>query len=126
MCDPFSCFQGLADDGAKLHIYDPKVTKEQIIKDLSTPKFEWDHPSHSAFAQQSAAASVTHHTDVYAACKSAHAIAVLTEWDEFKTLDFEKVYEGMNEELVAKQNELEAEITKLKRNGGIEQAGKFI
>lgn len=29
------------------------------------------------------------------ACKDAHAIAVLTEWDEFKTLDYEKIYEGM-------------------------------
>jgi UDPglucose 6-dehydrogenase len=25
----------------------------------------------------------------------AHAIAVLTEWDEFRTLDFERIYELM-------------------------------
>ena len=27
------------------------------------------------------------------ACKGAHAIVVLTEWDEFKAIDFEAVYE---------------------------------
>jgi UDPglucose 6-dehydrogenase len=29
------------------------------------------------------------------ACQGAHAVAVLTEWDEFKALDFKKVHEGM-------------------------------
>jgi len=29
------------------------------------------------------------------ATAGAHAIAILTEWDEFKTLDYEKIYEGM-------------------------------
>ena len=29
------------------------------------------------------------------ACEDAHAIAVLTEWDEFKALDFEKIYAKM-------------------------------
>ena len=29
------------------------------------------------------------------ACSDTHAIAVLTEWDEFKEMDFEKVFERM-------------------------------
>ena len=29
------------------------------------------------------------------ASNGAHAIAILTEWDEFKTLDYEKIYAGM-------------------------------
>ena len=29
------------------------------------------------------------------ACKDAHAIAVLTEWDEFKQLDWKKIYDQM-------------------------------
>lgn len=36
--------KGLIADGAKLVIYDPKVTEAQINHDLATPKFEWDHP----------------------------------------------------------------------------------
>jgi UDPglucose 6-dehydrogenase len=32
-------------------------------------------------------------TDPYEACKGAHAIALMTEWDEFKTYDYQKVYD---------------------------------
>jgi UDPglucose 6-dehydrogenase len=35
------------------------------------------------------------HTNPYAACAGAHAIAVLTEWDEFKGYDWKKIYDNM-------------------------------
>ena len=31
----------------------------------------------------------------YEACVGASAIAVITEWDEFKTLDYKKIYNSM-------------------------------
>ena len=31
----------------------------------------------------------------YEAAAGSHAIAVLTEWDEFKTLDYERLYKSM-------------------------------
>lgn len=31
----------------------------------------------------------------YDAAKGAHAIAILTEWDEFKNLDYDKIYDLM-------------------------------
>lgn len=31
----------------------------------------------------------------YEACKGAHAIAILTEWDEFNELDWQKIYDNM-------------------------------
>ena len=34
-------------------------------------------------------------TDPYKALEGAHAIAVLTEWDEFKTLDWQNIYNNM-------------------------------
>jgi UDPglucose 6-dehydrogenase len=34
-------------------------------------------------------------TDPYEAAKGAHAIAVLTEWDEFKTYDWQRIYNNM-------------------------------
>lgn len=43
-----------------------------------------------------AAQHVTFHRDAYSACQDAHAIAILTEWDEFTDLDYEKIYAGMN------------------------------
>ena len=33
--------------------------------------------------------------DPYIACAGAHAIAILTEWDVFKTLDYKRIYESM-------------------------------
>ena len=34
-------------------------------------------------------------TDPYKACEGAHAIAIMTEWDEFKTYDYSKMYQSM-------------------------------
>ena len=33
--------------------------------------------------------------DPYAACEGAQVLAVLTEWDEFRWLDFDKVAENL-------------------------------
>jgi UDPglucose 6-dehydrogenase len=33
--------------------------------------------------------------DPYAAAKGAHALAVLTEWDEYRTLDYQKIFDTM-------------------------------
>lgn len=31
----------------------------------------------------------------YEAIKDAHAVAIMTEWDEFKTYDWKKIYDQM-------------------------------
>ena len=38
---------------------------------------------------------VAYSGSAYEAAKGSHALVVLTEWDEFKTLDFEKIYADM-------------------------------
>ena len=40
-------------------------------------------------------AQVSYKSSAYDACAGSHALCVLTEWDEFKTLDYAKIYEGM-------------------------------
>jgi UDPglucose 6-dehydrogenase len=35
------------------------------------------------------------HNDPYAALEGTHALAVITEWDEFKTYDWQKIYDSM-------------------------------
>lgn len=86
--------KGLVADGADLAIYDPKVTEDQIMKDLACPKFEWDHPN-GMFKEKVASETVTVFEDPYKACKGAHALCVLTEWEEFKNFDFERIYDSM-------------------------------
>ncbi len=40
--------------------------------------------------------SITFCADPYQATKDAHAVLVLTEWDEFKDLDYKKIYDQMH------------------------------
>lgn len=85
--------RGLLADGADLHIYDPKVEAQHVHYELSAAKFSWDHPR--VYSSASRLTSVTVVKDPYEACKDAHAICLLTEWDEFKALDFKKIYSTM-------------------------------
>ena len=39
--------------------------------------------------------SITSYLDPYEACQNAHAIAILTEWDEFKSYNWQKIYNSM-------------------------------
>ncbi|CBI15150.3 unnamed protein product, partial [Vitis vinifera] len=65
--------KGLLGDKASLSIYDPQVTGDQIQREISMNKFDWDHP----------------------ATRDAHGICILTEWDEFKTLDYQRIFNNM-------------------------------
>ena len=70
----------LLAEGAKVYVYDPQVSEEQIRGDvLGTGT------NPNLIVVKSA----------LEACNGAHAVAVLTEWDEFKELDFKKIYDGM-------------------------------
>ena len=42
-----------------------------------------------------AAAGVEVCADAYAAAKGAHALIICTEWDEFKSLDFDRIHDEM-------------------------------
>ncbi|PIO30889.1 hypothetical protein AB205_0011570 [Aquarana catesbeiana] len=76
----------LMDEGANLHIYDPKVLKEQIIMDLSQP----------GVVKDDRVAKLVHiSTDPYEACEGAHAMVICTEWDMFKELDFHRIHSKM-------------------------------
>lgn len=71
---------------ARLAVYDPKVTEKNILADLNylDTRSNDENSSH-----------VTVYKDAYEACRDAHAIAVLTEWDEFKVYDWQKIYDNM-------------------------------
>ncbi|KND03198.1 nucleotide sugar dehydrogenase [Spizellomyces punctatus DAOM BR117] len=72
---------------ANIHIYDPKVEDAQIEMDLCEPGIA---------TPEQYKKSVTIFHDPYEAAKNADAIVVLTEWDEFKTLDYQRVYNNMH------------------------------
>uniref|UniRef100_A0A7S0UYA1 UDP-glucose 6-dehydrogenase n=1 Tax=Polytomella parva TaxID=51329 RepID=A0A7S0UYA1_9CHLO len=86
--------KGLMNDGAHCCVYDPKVTTDQIYRDMSASKFAWDDPNFSK-SQGGTLRNLSTQRDPYDAAENAHAICVMTEWDEFKTYDYQKLFEKM-------------------------------
>ncbi|MDF1859527.1 MAG: nucleotide sugar dehydrogenase [Verrucomicrobiales bacterium] len=73
---------------AHLAIYDPQVSIEQIISDL-------EYVGIDNARELVKSGVITTVEDPLEAADSAHAIAVLTEWDEFRSLDYDKMFEVM-------------------------------
>src|SRR5690554_3737632 len=76
----------LIDEQADIVVYDPKVKSEQMYADL-------DYLNTRDEKENRDKLSVAN--DPYSACKDAHAIAILTEWDEFKDYDWQRIYDDM-------------------------------
>ena len=70
----------LLAEGAKVYVYDPRVPESQIRSDIlgtgQNPNLVVVRSAREA-------------------CKGAHGVAVLTEWDEFRNLEFQEIYDGM-------------------------------
>ncbi len=67
----------LLEEHARIRIYDPKALAEAKV-DLADERGD-----------------IAYCTDPYEAAKGTHAIALMTDWREFKTLDYRKIYESM-------------------------------
>ncbi|KAB1201291.1 UDP-glucose 6-dehydrogenase 2 [Morella rubra] len=87
--------KGLLGDKARLSIYDPQVTEDQIQRELSMNKYDWDHPIHLQPMSPATVKQVSVVWDAYEATKDAHGICIVTEWEEFKTLDFQRIFDNM-------------------------------
>lgn len=71
---------------ANVSVFDPKVKEEQVFVDL-------DYLNTRSYEENRKYVKVVE--DPYEACKDAHAIAVMTEWDEFKTYNWQRIYDNM-------------------------------
>jgi UDPglucose 6-dehydrogenase len=72
----------LLAEQARVVVYDPKVPAAEIMHEIAGRGRE---ESRLAIA-----------TSAYEAAEGAHAIAILTEWDEFKGLDYARILAGMH------------------------------
>ncbi|MFW0737312.1 UDP-glucose 6-dehydrogenase [Flavobacterium sp. T12S277] len=77
----------LINEQASIAVYDPKVSGNKIQSDLNYLE--------TRSVEENKARVVTF-DNAYEACKDAHAIAVLTEWDEFTTYDWQRIYDSMH------------------------------
>ena len=76
----------LMEDLADIYVYDPKVKHEQMFADVDYLNTRTEKANREQLKPQ---------TDPYEACKDAHAVAILTEWDEFKDYDWQRIYDNM-------------------------------
>ena len=77
----------LINEQAKISVYDPKVSRNKMLNDLNYLETRDVDQNNSA---------VSTFDNAYDACKGSHAIAVLTEWDEFTTYDWKRIYDSMH------------------------------
>jgi len=85
----FVC-KDLLDEAAKVWVYDPKVTREAMMTEF---KYTLNVTTTTYPTLEE---SITTAPDAYAAAEGSHAIAILTEWDEFKQLDYQRLYDSMS------------------------------
>jgi UDPglucose 6-dehydrogenase len=73
----------LVDEGARVHIYDPKVSEEQVLIELTNPQL--------SLSIDDIKKRVIIEKDPMEAMKDSHAVVICTEWDEFKvSLNFHR------------------------------------
>ena len=76
----------LMDEQATIKVYDPKVTTTQMQSDLNYLNSRSEKENANLLKTES---------NPYVAMEGVHAIAVLTEWDEFKSYDWKLIYKNM-------------------------------
>ncbi len=76
-----SVVRDLLAENARVVIYDPQVPERQIVKDVLGPGSESERLTVAVSAE--------------AAAEGAHALVVVTEWDEFATIDFARILARM-------------------------------
>lgn len=77
----------LLNEQAHIVVYDPKVKPEQIYSDLDILGTRSTEENRNR---------VKVVNNPYDAMIEAHAVAILTEWDEFKTYNWDKIYQAMS------------------------------
>jgi len=77
----------LINEQANIALFDPKVGNKQVLADLNylETRESSENEKH-----------ITTFENPYKACEDAHAIAILTEWDEFKEYDWQRIYDAMS------------------------------
>ncbi|WP_370391202.1 nucleotide sugar dehydrogenase [uncultured Winogradskyella sp.] len=76
----------LLSEQANVAVYDPKVEDFKVLNDLNYL---------NSRPEQENRELVSVHDNPYEALKDAHAVAIMTEWDEFKTYDWRSIYDNM-------------------------------
>lgn len=75
-----SVCRDLLAEQARVVVYDPKVPADEIRRDVLGATDD---------------SRLTIVNNAYAAAENAHAVVIVTEWDEFKSLDYRRIFDHM-------------------------------
>ena len=76
----------LLNEHANIAVYDPKVSRNKMLADLNYLETRTSTEN---------ASGTVYFDNPYEACKEAHAVAILTEWDEFIDYNWQQIYDSM-------------------------------
>jgi UDPglucose 6-dehydrogenase len=82
----------LIEDGAEIHVFDPKVSEMKIKSDMRNL---WELKGESEMNISSKLNQIIVYNDPLEATNKSHAIAILTEWNEFISYDWKYIYLNM-------------------------------
>ena len=103
----------LINEQANIGLFDPKVSYQQVINDLDYLETR---------SSEENIKYIKSFENPYEACKDAHAVAILTEWDEFKNYDWQKIYDSMLKPAFVFDGRNLLDATKMKEIGFVYQA----
>ena len=69
-----------------------KLLEEHAVVALTDPKAL----DNAKFDLKDSEGTIIYESDPYKAAQDSHAIAIITEWQQYKTLDYERIYQTMN------------------------------
>lgn len=76
----------LIEETANIHVFDPKVSAIQMQTDLNYLGTRDENKNIRHLITED---------EPYSACKNSHAVAILTEWDEFRDYDWDRIFKSM-------------------------------
>lgn len=76
----------LLNEHANIAVYDPKVSRNKMLADLNYLETRTSTEN---------ASGTVYFDNPYEACNEAHAVAILTEWDEFIDYNWQQIYDSM-------------------------------
>ena len=80
------------DQEFTIKIYDPMVAKYRIIEDI---KLYLEDSGKSNPEIKKLVSRITIHENAYSALDDSNLVAICTEWDEFNSYDWKKIYDNM-------------------------------
>ena len=84
--------KSLLNEGAHLVIYDPKVSQTQIENDLQKAPIKKIMGKNFNLKEKTGQWIYSENLDIF---KNAHAIIILTEWEEFRNMNWNKIAKEM-------------------------------